>query len=49
MTLLVPESGDEKSDVPDGSPFMDVAALSPGATDQPASGSTEGSPSHKTR
>ena len=34
---------------PPGSPFVDVAAASPGATDHPASGRTEGSPSHRTR
>src|SRR5277367_4680136 len=49
MTSLVPESGGLKSVAPPGSPSVDVAASSPGATVQPARGTTEGSPSHKTR
>ena len=49
MTLLAPASGGLKSVEPPGRPFMDVAASSPGATDHPASGSTEGSPNHSTR
>jgi len=40
-TSLVPESGGVKSVAPLGSPFIDVAAARPGATDQPAMGSME--------
>ena len=49
ITSLVPESGGLKSEPPPGRPSVDVAASRPGATDQPASGTTEGSPSHSTR
>src|SRR5580698_4506633 len=49
MTLLVPESGVEKSDVPLGRPSVVVAAASPGATDHPARGRTDGSANHNTR
>src|ERR1700689_93036 len=48
-TSLVPESGGLKRVDPPGSPLVDVAASRPGATVQPASGTTEGSPSQSTR
>src|ERR1700722_2607827 len=49
MTSLAPESGELKRVDPPGSPSVDVAASSPGATAHPARGTTEGSPSHSTR
>ena len=47
--MLVPASGVVKSVSPPGTPLVDVAASSPGATDHPASGRTDGSASHSTR